>query len=239
MSIKRTVVKKHEAPALTNKAINSAMHRDKDYLLAGEAGLFLRIYARRSDGKPSSKTYYHVWTEKGSTNKNRIKLGSHIENDKHRTKSGQLTLSQAVKRNQEIISLLDQGIDPRKSLTPTVADSITPTTADEDKCWANMTVKVLDFAINELSIATDEAEIGAIMASAVSSLGMNHFVYASCGVDPDGSARIRIVNGYDRVWREKYLEKGYISCDPTLAHCLMQPLVTTRVVVFHQYSRRC
>lgn len=143
MLIKRTVVKKHEAPALTIKAISSALHRETDYWIAGEAGLFIRIYARRTDGKPSAKTYYHVWAEKGSANKNRIKLGSHIENDKHRTKSGQLTLSQAVKRNQEIISLLDRGIDPRSSFTSAAADSIPPTTADEDKCWANMTVNDL------------------------------------------------------------------------------------------------
>lgn len=49
---------------------------------------------------------------------------------------------------------------------------------------------------------------------------MDHFVYASRGIDPGGTARIRIVNGYDPLWREAYLERDYISCDPTVAHCL-------------------
>lgn len=79
--------------------------------------------------------------------------------------------------------------------------------------------EVLELAIYDLSQATDETEIGVVLSRVVIKLGMNHFVYASCGVDLVGSARISVVNGYEPVWREKYLEQGYISCDPTLAHC--------------------
>jgi LuxR family transcriptional activator of bioluminescence operon len=79
---------------------------------------------------------------------------------------------------------------------------------------------VLNLAIHELSMATDEASIGAIMASTVYSFGMDNFVYASCGSESDGSARMKIVNGYDPRWLEVYLERGYINSDPTLVHCL-------------------
>lgn len=138
MSEKRVPIKKNEAPTLTLKAIKAAEPREKDYWMAGEGGLFLRIYPRHPNGKQPAKTYYHIWSEKGSANKNRVKLGNHIDDEKNRTKSGQLTLAQALKRNRETIDLLDRGLDPRNR--PVEAEGEKDSGKEIIKHWHNMTV---------------------------------------------------------------------------------------------------
>jgi len=102
--------------AATTKAINALEPADKPYYKLFSKGLGVRVHPRPSNPqKQPLKTFCHYYTRLGEKHKTFVKLG-HFNPQKMTKNSAQdLTLEEALVKNQQIIDDLRNGVDPRAS----------------------------------------------------------------------------------------------------------------------------
>ena len=71
--------------------------------------------------------------------------------------------------------------------------------------------------LEDLLTCTSEAQLRLLLNKHVKQLGFDHWVYVA---NPNGRHTLPyFLSEYPPAWIERYLEKGYASIDPVVAHC--------------------
>ena len=68
--------------------------------------------------------------------------------------------------------------------------------------------------------ASTVEDIHALCSQLCGELGFDHFIYGAQLPTSLVKPRVVIISGYPQDWRDHYNDNGYISIDPTVAHCI-------------------
>lgn len=72
----------------------------------------------------------------------------------------------------------------------------------------------------DLLKAKSETEITLAAERVIGKLGFDNFLYALAYLDPnDGKLAFYTLGTYPKEWMDRYLEKDYVSVDPSIPHC--------------------
>ena len=73
--------------------------------------------------------------------------------------------------------------------------------------------------LSSLLEAKTADEFATDIDKAAKKLGFDRFVVAMQWTGPQGDTRFRVISGYPDEWQSLYLERAYMSVDPTVAYC--------------------